>query len=246
MQIKGLEMALGVDLFDRSFRPPNLTPIGKQALPHVERILGSHGALENLCKRDETLTGTYKIGLIATASVRLLPGFLKKAADLAPKAEFLFETALSETLEARVQSGILDAAVVSASPDVPDDLIYQEIQSERLVFAMPKSAAGSDFGGLPFLQFNPKSGIGKLIARYSRSLHDNTDDIVLDSVEAIMECVKQQIGYTILAEPDVRRYASEDIIVKPIKTGGAFRVTSLATRSSMESETRARLHAMFC
>ena len=236
---------LGAQLFDRSFRPPKLTPIGRAAVVHAERIVNSGDALLKLSNQVDVLSGTYRIGLIATASVRLLPRFLKNASTKAPNAEFLFETALSQPLESKVSNGLLDAAGVTASAEVPEGLVYDEIQREQLVYALPSGFSCVNKEDLQFLQFNPDSGIGKLIARYVKQMPRKASMIVLDSVEAIMECVKQGIGFTILSEPDVRRYADRSIVVEPVDPEISSRITSLVVRSSMEAETRKRLLAMF-
>ena len=41
-------------------------------------------------------------------------------------------------------------------------------------------------------------------------LHSN---LVLDSVEAIMECVKAGVGFTLLPEPDVQRLADDQVVI---------------------------------
>ncbi|MEM9277400.1 MAG: LysR family transcriptional regulator [Pseudomonadota bacterium] len=224
MQMKALEELLGVNLFDRAFRPPKLTPLGRVIAKHAETVTTAEAELLNACSETGELSGTFRMGFIATASVRLLPTFLLNAAKLAPKAEFELETALSEILETRVLAGQLDAAVVTASGEPQNGLHYQPLQKESLVFALPESH--SEFsaielaGKLPFLQFNPSSGIGKLIEKHMRELSDafTKEAIVLDSVEAIMECVNKGLGFTLLSEPDIRRYASDKTrLIEPEK-----------------------------
>ncbi len=215
MQMKGLENQLGVELFDRGFRPPMLTPLGRKIAEQAKRLLGAEYELLRTCATGDELTGLFRLGFIATASVRLLPAFLKKAKDNAAKAEFQIETALSQVLEARVQSGQLDAAVVTASDKPLKGLKYTELRVEPLIFAVP--AGFSDLPAdkiathLPFLQFSPGSGIGKLIENHIRDHFPNPEKtVILDSVEAIMECVNQGIGFTLLSEADARRYGSTD------------------------------------
>ena len=161
MQMKGLEDQLGVVLFDRSVRPPMLTPLGRKIAEKANEILVTENELVSLCSPDGLLSGLWRIGFIATASVRLLPGFIKQASRQAPLAEFEIETALSEVLEARVKTGQIDAAVVTASPSPPNGLAYLPLRAEELVLALPANAARSGIeilaAEMPFLQFNSVS-----------------------------------------------------------------------------------------
>ncbi|MEM7213914.1 MAG: LysR family transcriptional regulator [Pseudomonadota bacterium] len=243
MQIKSLEESLGVTLFDRTFRPPVLTPLGRTILQHAKKVTAAETQLLNACVGTSQLSGIYRIGFIASASVRLLPEFLSKALVEAPLAEFELETGLSEVLEARVLSGQLDAAVVTASGEPQNGLNYHVLREEKLMFATPgKSVENTPeelIRTMPFLQFNPNSGIGKLIENHMRVLASvkTGEAIMLDSVEAIMECVNSGLGFTLLAEPDIRRYASDAVrLIEPT----ARTLTRRLVLTSSDSEPMAR------
>jgi len=166
------------------------------------------------CANEDPLAGQYRLGFIATASVRLLPRFLERAKIHVANTVFEIETGLSETLEARVSSGALDAAVVTARQAPPAGLEYQTLVDEPLFYAEPAKPEP----GLPFIQFNPGSGIGRLIADHIKQQRPSGSNspIILDSVEAIMGCVNAGIGYTLLAKPDIERYARPGIrMVQP-------------------------------
>jgi len=217
MQMKTLEEELQVSLFDRSHRPPKLTPIGREIAKKAKRMLEAESALLESSQETGSLSGIYRIGFVATASVRLLPQFLKNAKAKAPKAQFELETALSEKLEEKVLSGQLDAAILTASRHADNSLYYDILREEKLIYAVPTDYASHTIektaGEIPFIQFNPGSGIGKLIENRMRKLISKSPrkPIVLDSVEAIMECVNGGIGFTLLAEPDIRRYATNQV-----------------------------------
>jgi DNA-binding transcriptional LysR family regulator len=212
MQMKTLERELDVQIFDRTMRPPRLTPLGRDLAKGARRIISAQDELIALTRAGGALRGKYRIGFIATASVRLLPGFLAKARGQAVEAEFMIETGLSETLQNRVASGQLDAAVVTRSGVDNPQLIYSTICREDLVFALPARYGGKDaevcMAELPFILFTPNSGIGRLVSRHlAVQGHVPCGTMILDSVEAIMECVNAGIGVTILPKPDVERYA---------------------------------------
>ncbi len=235
MQMKTLEEELNVSLFDRSHRPPKLTPIGREIADKAQIVLDAENALLESSHETKGLAGNYRIGFVATASVRLLPLFLKNAKTNAPNANFDLETALSETLEERVLSGQLDAAVLTASKQAEAGLKYHVLREEKLVYALPaqyKSLSIEEVAlNLPFLQFNPNSGIGKVISNHVRRLTSKSDHqpIVLDSVEAIMECVNEGLGFTLLSEPDIRRYANEAVNIESASGKNLSRQLVLAT-----------------
>lgn len=252
MQIKSIEDQLGVEIFDRSHRPPKLTPIGRTVCERAQSVIRAEKDLLELTENGDALSGSFKIGFVATASVRLLPGFLKKARAVENSVTFEFETALSEVLEARVRSGALDAAVVTESQENSPGLEYQILRSEKLMFAMPSAYARTPIdelrAHLPFLQFNPGSGIGKLIQRHmvEIAIPPKQADIVLESVEAIIACVNEGLGFTLLAEPDIRRYASENCHILPMPGTGISRNLSLAvSQVGLSKSTQAHLVDFF-
>lgn len=217
MQMKTLEIELGADLFDRSVRPPRLTPIGRSVVDEAVVLLKREARLIDICRPNDTLVGRFRIGFITTAAVRLLPRFLDAARQRMPHATFEFETGLSKALQARVLSGQIDAAVVTDAEELTDALDACPVREEPFVFAANETLFKNGLSGLlsdqPFFHFMPDTGIGKLIASEMK-LHQRprrAKTIVLDNLEAIMECVTNGHGFTLLPQPDVERYRSASV-----------------------------------
>lgn len=205
MQMRSLEEELGVALFDRSFRPPRLTPQGRVVAEQAALMAREEERLRALASSGATLAGRYRMGFVLTASVRLLPGFLARCRDAAPGASFEVETGLTEALVEGVLHGRLDAAVVTGTA-VPSGLEGRTLLEEEIVFALPPGMM--EPGELPFLHFMPGAGIGALIADgLEQSALPPARTISLDGIEAIVECVRLGIGYTALPRPDILRYA---------------------------------------
>ena len=221
MQMKALESELGAALFDRSVRPPRLTPMGRAIVEQATELLQREQSLLEICRAGEALVGQFRIGFVTTAAVRLLPGFLDQAQRRAPGASFALETGLSKALQAKVLSGRLDAAIVTDADGLPDKLSAIVLREDPFVFAAHASLTGAGLVGLMrdhrFFHFMPDTGIGKLIAG-EMSRHKpgwRSDPVVLDNLEAIMECVSTGLGFTLLPAPDVARYRTEDVVVLP-------------------------------
>lgn len=234
-QMKTLEEELGFALFDRSRRPPALTPIGRQTSAHARSILEEVEAVRALGDLSGAVRGTFRLGFVGTASVRLMPAFLAQAATAHPEAAFIVESGLSEDLTARVQTGDLDGAVVTAPSEAPRGLRFLPLRTERFALAAPRSAAGWNLARcartLPFIQFRPSSGIGLLVDRHLRQeVGEITKSVVLDNVESVMGCVNAGIGFAVTPEPDARRYGA-NAAVSTLEDPPLSRTLALALRS---------------
>jgi len=234
MQMRGLEEELGVALFDRTHRPPKLTPIGRSVAERAARIVREQDALLKLAAPDGGLRGRYRIGFVLTASVRILPGFLARCREGAPEAIFNVETGLSDALLEAVARGRLDAAVVTRAERPAPSLAYRDLLSEEIVIALPPgfdaTAPEQVPAELPFFHFMPQTGIGALIAEaLPHCAFPPQRMITLDGVEAIVECVKMGIGYTALPEADVMRYADGALSLHPFAARPLQRRISLVT-----------------
>lgn len=213
MRMKSLEQELGVSLFDRSFRPPRLTPIGARVAEQARNVLAEQNRLMALCEPAEGLAGRFRIGFVQSASVRILPGFLRQASRMAPRAVFDLSSGLSEDLSEEVRSGRLDAAVITRVKDQEEGLAFDLIAREELVFACPSAIGAARLADIPadlaFIHFKPRTGIGKLIAAgFSKASSPPKRIVTIDSIEAAMELVKEGQGYTLLPRPDVERYSA--------------------------------------
>lgn len=60
--------------------------------------------------------------------------------------------------------------------------------------------------------------------------------IILDSIEAIVNCVNNGIGYALLPKADVLRYGADQVLVLPCEPQPLFRNISLVTREDALTE----------
>lgn len=236
MQMKALETELDVALFDRSVRPPRLTPIGRSIVEKAMNLLGHEAELFELCASQDALVGKFRIGFVTSASARLLPDFLVNSRKNLPRAEFEFETGLSAVLQEKVRTGKLDAAVVTDAEVDPQGMTQLVLRDEPFVFATHSSIVAEGFDTIvstqTFFHFMPETGIGKLIANTMSQIArpTRTETVMLDNIEAIMGCIKNGLGYTLLPAPDVHRYA-DDAVVEFRAPDDARRSLILVTQS---------------
>jgi len=250
MQMKALETEFGLELFDRSSRPPRLTPVGRQFAKQAEKVIVQAQELQNLTVPNDSLIGHFHVGFIQSASVRILPNFIRDARANAPRATFEYQSGLSENLTEFVLNNQLDAAVVTQVEEVSDDLHYDVVGLEDLALVVPATHADVPIAKmsdtLTFIHFMPSTGIGKLIAKRQETLKRKpTNVLVLDSIETAVECVKLGLGYTILPLPDVKRYRNEQVFIHPPGPSRIGRSLSLVTRKdTLTDRWRSRLLAL--
>ncbi len=209
MQMKALEEELQVSLFDRAYRPPKLTPMGRVIAVEAIGVLKASKKLYEKCRPERGLAGEFHIGFVLTSSIRLLPSFLEKTARKAPNAQFRVETGLSDELASKVASGQLDAAIVTGG-NLPQAIAEYPLQEEEMLYCLPKRARNwaieKAMAEMPFIHFLPQTGIGRLIEQYLKQQSLKPANVItLDSVEAVCECVRKGVGFSILPGPDVLR-----------------------------------------
>lgn len=218
MQMKALEVELDVALFDRSVRPPSLTAMGRMVVEKAADIISREDALIELCSINDQLVGKFRIGFVTSTSARLLPDFLVNSQSGLPRAEFEFETGLSAVLQEKVRNGTLDAAVVTDAEVDPQGMVQVVLRDEPFAFVAHKSIAGRGLDHMiathTFFHFMPRTGIGKLIAKAMAQIDPplSAGTVMLDNIEAIMGCVKNGSGYTLLPVPDVQRYSNAELV----------------------------------
>ena len=241
MQMKALEADLGVALFDRAFRPPKLTPLGRRVAEDAFKVVEAEAGLRRRCVDRDEVVGTLQIGFVPSMAVRVLPHFLAVAKTNAPNATFEIVTDLSENLSAMVQHGQLDAALVTGVQETGSELNSSTVAQEDLVIVVPASYAAGNLRDidrtLTFFHFMPHSGIGKLIQRLCKGMEIGKQEVVwLDSIEAIMNCVVQGLGYSFLPRPDVERYGGDGVRLLDLGTKAPVRELSLVTRTDAVSD----------
>lgn len=246
MQVKALENELGTALFDRSFRPPKLTPLGKRIAAQARQVMGAQRTLTALCGTEGELVGQFRLGFIQSASVRLLPDFLKSVRSSAPKSAFELSSGLSEDLNEQVLLGLADAAVVTRVPTRATGLHFEPISIEEMAFAVPVEHAQTPVEDLPltlpFIHFRASSGIGNLIAdRMETQRNRPSSSIVLDSLEASVECVKAGLGYTLLPLPDILRCTDDRVHVHRAASDALHREIALVVRQENADATWVRI-----
>ncbi len=142
VQIRDLEAALGVALFERGPRQVRLTAFGETFAGRVQGILRSVDELGDLARTAQGgLSGQLRIGVIPTIAPYLLPAILRDVAAAYPDLDVHVRETVTPRLIEALHAGRLDTAILALPVSEPA-LTEVTLFDERLVLVRPEREAG--------------------------------------------------------------------------------------------------------
>lgn len=204
VQMRGLEEDVGLILFDRTRRPPTLTPNGYEFALRAREVLETWEQLSESLRRPSS-GGVLKIGSVHTAVTGILPPALLDLRISAPELSIRLSTGLTHELEAALRGGRVDAAVVTEPEVVSSDMTFEVVCEERLVVIAHCSASGSDFRTVlqenPYLRFNRNARVAKLVDAKLREFGlEVLSQMEVDTLEGIVSLVGTGLGVSVVPE----------------------------------------------
>jgi len=204
-QMRNLEQALGIRLFDRTGRQAILNAAGQRALPMARDMLETFSRMALMDDVSE-FRGELKIGAVATAQTGLLPPALLRLRQQAPLLEPKLVPGVSLNLLSQVDTGEVDLAILIKPPfELPKELHATVIRQEPFVLIVPPDMAGDDPLALlaeqPLVRYDRSSFGGRLVTRFLREQQiDVRVALELDELEAIVKMVEHGLGVALMPQ----------------------------------------------
>jgi LysR family transcriptional regulator, carnitine catabolism transcriptional activator len=119
VQIRQLEQALGVKLFDRSTRAVELTRTGRELLPVLERLLREFDAVVVSTREMAALRyGTVRMAALPSVAATVLPPLIARFKQRHPHIRITVRDSVGERINAMVREEIVDFGIGSdVEPD---------------------------------------------------------------------------------------------------------------------------------
>ena len=234
-QMKTLEQDLGVELFDRTHRPPLLNSRGRGLIQRARQLVYLYEQLSNEASETSDLMGLLEIGAVPTALTHLLPRALVKLRVSQPTLQVRVSSGLSAELMARLDRGDLDAVVISEPKPIPKSLEWSEVAHEPLVVIAPEDCKGDDYQSVlsekPFIRFSRNAWVGHTIQRILDDLGVRiSEGMELDSLDVIRQMVRHGLGVSVVPAPAIDPLQSEGIRVLPFGNPPVHRVIGMLER----------------
>lgn len=141
-RVQNLEQALGVELLDRSVKPPKPSLMGKQVFEQCARVLLEVDRLRDLVQEDHAPTGVFRIGVIQTIGDVVLLDTLQKLNQAFDGLQTEVSSGWGAQLVQRVARSEIDAAVAlfPATKVLPDGLRGRTLGRIELVVVAKRDA----------------------------------------------------------------------------------------------------------
>lgn len=205
LQMKQLEAWFGRALFDRSSRSVKPTPFAHEAAAAAREIRARLEALR--VQRTLAVAGQVRLGAISSVQTDFLPRALRLLRDRHPGLEVTVHLDDSSPLQAEVQAGRIDMAVVVRPPSGGSSrLLWQDLARQPFVLLAPPGAAGASPRELlrehALIGYDPALTGGRIAARYvARLLPKARPAMALRSIDAIVAMVAAGLGVSVVPRP---------------------------------------------
>lgn len=139
IQLKKLERALGVQLFERGQKKVLITASGLSIVEQAKNVLNAVNELERLAKlANDPFSGELRLGLIPSLGPYLLPHILPLIKHQLPKLTLYLYEDKTEALLTQLNQGSLDA-VLLALPVQHKSMVVHTLFEEPFFLVMPVS-----------------------------------------------------------------------------------------------------------
>lgn len=212
-QMSSLESSLGVTLFDRSKRTPELTPVAHGIVQKARQLIKDYDNLASSVISDDGLSGEVRLGALPTTLTGLTPRTMAILNNQSPDLRVHICPGLTGALLSDIETGRLDMALLSKPHLMPLGIEFRELVTEPLELIASKDTRGNDPLNLlrtrPFIRFNRKAVVGTLIDNWCLAKKLRVSETMeLDNLEAIESMVHANLGVSIVPERTVPPYNS--------------------------------------
>jgi len=229
-QMQTLEGDLGIALFNRTSRTPELTPVGHQIVAKARKLIFDYDNLVPSVLADGGLSGVVTFGALRTTLTGLTPQAMAVLKAKFPQIGLHIRPGLTGALLTDLERGTLDAALVTKPHLMPVGIIYRELVQEPMQLITAIEEPGDDplelLSTRPFIRFNRNAVLGTLIDNWISSKRIRVSETMeLDSPEAISSMVQANLGVSIV--PDLAVRPLDTVPVKRLSLGVDAPIRSL-------------------
>ena len=256
MQVRELESALGLKLFERRQQGVQLTDAGREVLERAKNVLTAVHDLNDFAHHHEkVLTGHLCLGVIPSLAPYILPPLLPAMRDRYRDLDLHIRETLTETLVEELVDGQLDVLLLALPIEHPE-IVTEALFDDRFLLAAPAGwpgeaapakTSGRNKRARSKMQASPEllAGGRLLLLEDGHCLRDQAlafcqlrqidtlDTFGASSLSTIVQMVANGMGLTLLPEISLGVEATHgNVQVIPFEAPEPSRTVGLAWRAS--------------
>lgn len=202
-QMRGLEQAWHIAIFDRSTRTPKLTEAGLALVEEATAVVSAYDTMADKVRSGDQLSGELILGAIPTTLTGLVPLTLSRLNAQHPGIRVRIVPGLSNQLLLQLERGQIHAAIISRPEVLPGNLTLSTIATEDMVLLVSNATEDRSPVDLlrtePFIRFNRDAVVGRQIEGWlQRQGIAVSDAMELEGLEAISSMVAAGLGVSIV------------------------------------------------
>lgn len=233
-RIASLEKYFATALLDRSSHRAQPTDACNELLPQARQLVSDFYEMSARIA-PAGLAGKFTLGAISTALTGILPGTIRKLADVAPRLVLQIKPGTSNSLFADLSERRIDAAIIALPPyALPRRYRVEILRKEPLVLLSSNAAGKTAREKLernPYICYDSQSWGGLKAYQYLKDQKLRIEPFYeLDALEAIEKLVLQGMGVSLvphwsgldLGQPGLdadiiggERYSREVVLLTP-------------------------------
>jgi DNA-binding transcriptional LysR family regulator len=247
VQIKQLEAALRVRLFDRDSHKVRLTAVGRQLAPAFERVLADLDVASNAATEwAGGETGVVAVGCLRSVAANIVPTAIARFKDAYPKVRVRILDDVDQRIAAMVSNGDVDFGLAT-SEYVDANVVFESLIVDHAVAVMPKQHPLARAGRLPLrrLAKHPliltETGLRKAIEHAFASIGETIAPAYeTQYVPSVLALVRAGLGVAILPFMMADGNSIGDLVCRRIAHRDLHRRVGLVTRGGISQAPAAQ------
>ncbi|WP_433742266.1 LysR family transcriptional regulator [Falsibacillus pallidus] len=213
-QIKKLEDHYNVKLFERVGRKMRLTQSGEELYFYVEKILALVDEAEERISKESNLRGTLRVGTVESLAAYFITPYIKDLKEKHPELKILLESGLCPNLKEGTLEGKFDLSIILDRLTQHTELTTIPIRQEKLVMiASPNHRLRSmslmnlkELESETLILTEEGCSYRVLLEQLLKEEQVQAKSVIsFSSLEAIKQCVADDLGIAIMPEIAVRK-----------------------------------------
>ncbi|MGM0854652.1 MAG: LysR family transcriptional regulator [Bacillota bacterium] len=213
-QIKKLEEHYRIKLFERVGRKMRLTQSGEELYYYVEKILSLLDEAEERILKESNLRGTLRVGTVESLAAYFITPYIKQLKVKHPELKILLESGHCPNLKGGTLEGKFDLSILMDRYVEHPELTTIPIRQEKLVMIAPLSHRLGSHQVMNLRELESETLIlteegcsyRVLLEQLLKEENVQAKSVIsFSSLEAIKQCVADDLGIAILPEIAVRK-----------------------------------------